>query len=212
MARGLFVTLEGGEGSGKSTQGKRLGAVLEEAGHRVVLTREPGGSVGAEAIRSLLVTGETDRWDGLTEALLLFAARRDHVERTIRPALSQGAIVISDRFADSTMAYQGYGHDLGREKITDLYRLALGDFAPDLTLIMDLPVEEGLKRAVSRGGDEQRYEDMDVAFHHRLRAGFMDIAKREPDRCKIVDASGTEEEVAALVQALVLPMVPSRDA
>lgn len=211
MTRGLFITLEGGEGSGKSTQGKHLRDVLEDAGHTVVLTREPGGSPGAEAIRSLLVTGETDRWDGLTEALLLFAARRDHVERTIRPALDQGAIVISDRFADSTMAYQGYGHDLGRQKIDELYTLALGDFRPDLTLIMDIPVEDGLKRAVSRGGSEQRYEDMDVAFHHRLRDGFLDIAKREPDRCKLVDASGSIEDVAARLQAVVLPFVEAEN-
>lgn len=215
MVRGLFITLEGGEGSGKSTQGQRLRDTLEKAGHTVVLTREPGGSPGAEAIRALLVTGETDRWDGLTEALLLFAARRDHVERTIRPALEQGAIVISDRFADSTMAYQGYGHDLGRQKIEDLYALALGDFRPDLTLIMDMPVEEGLKRAVSRGAStgssEQRYEDMDVAFHHRLRDGFLDIAKREPQRCKRVDASGSIEEVATRLQAIVLPFIEARN-
>lgn len=215
MARGFFITLEGGEGSGKSTQGKRLRDTLENAGHAVVLTREPGGSPGAEAVRSLLVTGEPDRWDGLTEALLLFAARRDHVERTIRPALNHGAIVISDRFADSTMAYQGYGHGLGRRKIEALYSLALNDFRPDLTLIMDMPVEEGLKRAVSRGAStgssEQRYEDMDVAFHHRLREGFLDIAKREPDRCNLVDASGTEEDVAARLQAIVLPFLESQE-
>lgn len=210
MTRGLFITLEGGEGSGKSTQGKRLRDVLEQVGHSIVLTREPGGSPGAEAIRSLLVTGETDRWDGLTEALLLFAARRDHMERTIRPALAKGAIVISDRFADSTMAYQGYGHDLGREKIDKLYTLALGNFKPDLTLIMDIPVEQGLKRAVSRGGDEQRYEDMDVAFHHRLRNGFMDIAAREADRCKIIEASGSVDDVAARVQGVVLPFIEAR--
>ncbi len=193
MTRGLFITLEGGEGSGKSTQSKRLQAILESEGHSVVITREPGGSPGAEAIRSLLVTGETDRWDGMTEALLLFAARRDHVERTIKPALDRGAIVICDRFTDSTMAYQGYGHDLGREPVEQLNKIALNDIKPDITLILDLAVEEGLKRAVSRGGDEQRYEDMDVAFHHRLREGFIDISKRDPNRCHIIDATGSEE-------------------
>lgn len=211
MARGLFITLEGGEGSGKSTQGKLLRDALEQAGHTVVLTREPGGSPGAEAIRSLLVTGEIDRWDGLTEALLLFAARRDHVERTIGPALEQGTIVISDRFADSTMAYQGYGHDLGRKKIEDLNSLSLGDFKPDLTLILDIPAEEGLKRAVSRGGDEQRYEDMDVTFHHRLRDGFLDIAKRDPKRCKIIDASGALGDVSARIQSTVMPFVEAHN-
>lgn len=209
MARGLFITLEGGEGSGKSTQAKRLCAALEALGHEITITREPGGSPGAEAIRSLLVTGAADRWDGMTEALLLFAARRDHVERTIRPALESGHIVICDRFTDSTMAYQGYGHDLGRKTVEQLSELVLGDFKPDLTLILDLPVEDGLKRAISRGGDEQRYEDMDVAFHHRLRDGFLDIAKREPDRCWVIDSKGSEEEVAARLQTLVLPVIES---
>lgn len=211
MARGLFITLEGGEGSGKSTQSKRLQAKLESEGHSVVITREPGGSPGAEAIRSLLVTGATDRWDGMTEALLLFAARRDHVERTIKPALGSGAIVICDRFTDSTMAYQGYGHDLGRDPVEQLNKIALNDFKPDITLILDIAVEEGLKRAVSRGGDEQRYEDMDVAFHHRLRKGFIDIAKRNPNRCHVIDATGSEDEVAIRLQGVVLPLVKLAD-
>ncbi|NKB45599.1 MAG: dTMP kinase [Alphaproteobacteria bacterium] len=209
MTRGLFITLEGGEGSGKSTQAKRLQAALEVRGQTVTVTREPGGSPGAEAIRSLLVTGAADRWDGMTEALLLFAARRDHVERTIKPALDAGSIVICDRFTDSTMAYQGYGHDLGREPVEQLSAIVLGDFRPDLTLILDIPVEEGLKRAVSRGGDELRYEDMDVAFHHRLRDGFLDIAKRDPERCRVIDSVGTEEEVAARLQAVILPVIES---
>ena len=204
MTRGLFITLEGGEGCGKSTQVKRLGALLESEGYDVVLTREPGGSPGAEAIRALLVTGDPDRWDAMTEALLFFAARRDHVERTIRPAIVAGKVVISDRFADSNMAYQGYGHDLGRDTIEHLYALTLGEFKPDLTLILDLPVEEGLKRATARGGNEQRFEDMDVAFHHRLRDGFLDIAKRDPQRCRLIDASGTETEVSGIVSACVL--------
>ena len=140
----------------------------------------------------------------MTEALLFFAARRDHVERTIRPAIVAGKVVISDRFADSNMAYQGYGHDLGRDTIEHLYALTLGEFKPDLTLILDLPVEEGLKRATARGGNEQRFEDMDVAFHHRLRDGFLDIAKRDPQRCRLIDASGTETEVSGIVSACVL--------
>ncbi len=204
MPRGLLITLEGGEGSGKSTQARRLGERLEADGRAVVLTREPGGSPGAEEIRSLLVTGDPDRWDGLTEALLFFAARRDHVERTIKPALAAGNIVISDRFADTTTAYQGYGHDLGRETIERLYTLSLGNFKPDLTLIFDLPVEEGLKRAANRGGTEHRFEEMDVAFHHRLRDGFLDIAEREPERCVIIDASGSEDEVTAEMTQVVL--------
>ncbi len=207
MSVGLFITLEGGEGSGKSTQAKHLKRHLERAGHTVVQTREPGGSPGAEDIRALLVTGEPDRWDGMTEALLLFAARRDHVERVIKPALQAGNIVLCDRFTDSTMAYQGYGHDLGRETIEKLNAVALDGFGPDLTLILDLPVETGLSRAMSRGGSEQRYEDMDTAFHQRLRDGFLNIAKREPDRCKIVDASRSEEVVAEKIAAIVMPFV-----
>ena len=207
MSAGLFITLEGGEGIGKSTQAKHLKRHLEQTGHAVALTREPGGSQGAEDIRALLVTGEPDRWDGMTEALLLFAARRDHVELVIKPALQAGNIVICDRFTDSTMAYQGYGHDLGRETIEKLSAVVLDGFGPDLTLILDLPVDTGLSRAMSRGDAEQRYEDMDIAFHQRLRDGFLDIAKREPGRCKIVDASGSEEAVAEKIAASVIPFV-----
>ena len=209
MARGLFITLEGGEGSGKSTQSKRLQARLEAEGQSVIVTREPGGSPGAEAIRSLLVTGAADRWDGMTEAFLLFAARRDHVERTIKPALDRGTTVICDRFTDSTMAYQGYGHNLGREPVEQLNRIALNDFKPDITLILDLAVEVGLKRAVSRGSDELRYENMDLAFHHRLREGFIDIAKRDPNRCHVIDATGSEDEVSNRLQGVVLTAVKS---
>ncbi|MEQ8736386.1 MAG: dTMP kinase [Rhodospirillaceae bacterium] len=207
MSAGLFITLEGGEGSGKSTQAKHLKLRLEQAGHAVVQTREPGGSEGAEDIRALLVTGEPDRWDGMTEALLLFAARHDHLERIIKPALKAGKIVLCDRFTDSTMAYQGYGHNLGRETIEKLNAVALDGFGPDLTLILDLPVDTGLSRAMSRGDGEQRYEDMDIAFHQRLRDGFLDIAKREPDRCKVVDASGSEEDVAEKISGVVMPLL-----
>ena len=211
MARGLFITLEGGEGSGKSTQSKRLQARLEAEGQSVIVTREPGGSPGAEAIRSLLVTGATDRWDGMTEAFLLFAARRDHVERTIKPSLEIGTTVICDRFTDSTMAYQGYGHNLGREPVEQLNRIALNDFKPDITLILDLAVEVGLKRAVSRGSDELRYENMDLAFHHRLREGFIDIAKRDPNRCHVIDATGSEDEVANRLKGVLLTAMKSRN-
>lgn len=207
MARGLFITLEGGEGSGKSTQVKRLGAWLEARGHDVVLTREPGGSPGAEAIRELLITGAVDRWDGMTEALLNFAARRDHVVRVIKPAIEDGKIVISDRFADSTMAYQGYGHRLGPETVDQLYAVTLGTFQTDLTLILDLPVEDGLERASSRGGN--RFEEMELAFHQRLRDGFLAIAEQEPERCHIIDASGSEDDVEA---AIIAVMAPALDA
>jgi dTMP kinase len=198
-----FVTLEGGEGAGKSTQIARLAQALAAAGIAATTTREPGGSPGADAIRRLLVEGEPGRWDGETEALLHFAARRDHLVRTVWPALAGGRWVVCDRFADSTMAYQGYGHGLDRAIIDTLYRLAVGDFRPDLTLILDLPVEVGLRRAVSRGGAEDRYERMDRDFHERMRAGFLEIARREPGRCVVVDAARDVETVAAEIRAIV---------
>jgi dTMP kinase len=210
---GRFITLEGGEGAGKSTQVKRLAARLAACGIDVVQTREPGGTPGAEAIRQLLVTGDPARWDAMTETLLHYAARRAHVEKTVRPALARGAWVLSDRFADSTMAYQGYAGSVGRDTVAALHRLVLGDFAPDLTLILDLPVEQGLRRAQARhagqaaahssGAVEDRYERMGIAFHETLRRAFHDIAAREPRRCRIVDAAGDPDAVAdALWQAV----------
>jgi dTMP kinase len=199
MARGRFITFEGGEGAGKSTQLRLLADALAASGVDVVATREPGGSPGAEEIRTLLVTGEPGRWDAETEALLHFAARRDHLMRTVWPALERGAWVLSDRFADSTMAYQGYAQGLGRERVADLYRLVVGDFAPDLTLVLDVPAERGLERAGMRPGSETRYERMGGAFHARLREAFLDIAKREPRRCVVIDGSGAVEVVAGLI-------------
>jgi len=199
MTRGRFITLEGGEGAGKSTQIRLLADALSACGIDVVLTREPGGSQGAEEIRALLVSGETGRWGPITEALLHTAARRDHLERTVWPALDAGRWVICDRFFDSTMAYQGYGLGLGRDLIAALQATALGDFRPDLTLILDLPVETGLFRANARRGGEDRYERMDLDFHRRLRDGFLDIAKREPTRCAVIDAAHPVESVQAAI-------------
>ncbi len=205
--QGRFITLEGGEGTGKSTQIAKLAERLQKAGINVITTREPGGAPGADTIRSILVSGATDRWDPMSEALLNFAARREHLIRTIWPTMERGGWVISDRFADSTMAYQGYGHGVDRELIATLYRAAVGDFRPDLTLVLDLPVDEGLRRAQQRNGKgdeaEDRYERMDVAFHERLRAGFLAIAADEPDRCAVIDASGDPDEVAGRIWAAV---------
>lgn len=208
-ARGRFVTLEGGEGAGKSTQIRRLAEALRPGVLELVVTREPGGSPGAEAIRRLLVEGDPDRWDATTEALLHFAARRDHLCATVWPALDRGAWVVSDRFADSTMAYQGYGHGLGRDVVSRLADLTFGDFRPDLTVILDLPPETGLARADGRAGAgaraaaEDRYERMDLDFHRRLRDGFLDIARREPERCVVIDATRPADAVAAEVLATV---------
>ena len=181
-----------------------MGDGLRGYGKEVLQTREPGGAPGAERIRELLVTGDTDRWDGTTEALLHFAARREHLVRTVFPALEAGTWVLCDRFADSTMAYQGHGHGLGREAIERLYEVAVGDFRPDLTLILDVPVEEGLRRSAARGKDEDRYERMDIAFHHRLGDGFAEIARLAPERCAVIDASGGVDQVADEIMRLTL--------
>ena len=194
-----FITLEGGEGAGKSTQIARLKSWLEGRGRTVVATREPGGSPGAEMIRKLLVEGPVERWDGTTEALLHFAARREHLRSIVWPALKRGDWVISDRFADSTLAYQGYGHGVDRKIFDELYKVAAGDFRPDLTLILDLPIETGLLRAAARRGAETRYESLPRDFHARVRAGFLEIAKRDPQRCVVIDATGDIDTIAAAI-------------
>lgn len=200
---GKFITLEGGEGTGKSTQALLLAGHLEGAGIDALVTREPGGAPGAEEIRKLLVAGAPGRWDAISEALLHFAARREHLERTVLPAIAGGQWVISDRFADSTMAYQGYGLGVERQAVEALYRIVVGTFAPDLTIILDLAPELGLER--SRGGQtgEDRYERMDQAFHRRLREGYLDIARREPERCAVIEADGAIEEVEAKILVTV---------
>ena len=200
---GRFISLEGGEGTGKSTQIRRLKAALEEKGVQVLATREPGGSPGAEQIRKLMVEGEPGRWDAITETLLAYAARADHVRVTIGPALLQGTWVISDRFSDSTFAYQGAGQGLDRETIRRIDSAVLDDFAPDLTLILDLDTKLGLQRALSRGGAENRFEKFGADFHDRLRQSFLDIARRNPDRCRVIDAGGTEDQVAEAIWAAV---------
>ena len=194
-----FITLEGGEGTGKSTQAKRLAAKLKASGIDSVVTREPGGSPGAEQIRQLLVEGDPGRWDGRTETLLVFAARIDHIERTIKPALAAGRWVISDRFTDSTYVYQGVGRGVDRETIRRIESVAIGDFRPDFTLILDLPVSIGLERAKARPSSENRFEGFDAAWHEKLRAAFRDIANRHSERCVLLDAAGSEDDVAELI-------------
>jgi dTMP kinase len=199
-AKGGFITLEGGEGAGKSTQIQRLAAALTGASLPVITTREPGGSPGAEAIRSLLVEGAVDRWDAITELLLHYAARRDHLAQTIAPALQSGTWVICDRFADSTMAYQGYGLSLGRAVVEQVHALAVDNMRPDLTVILDVPLDVGRARAQERDGDDaNRYERMDQGFHQRIRDGFLDIAKREPERCVVIDATADADAVSAMI-------------
>jgi dTMP kinase len=199
-SRGRFISVEGGEGAGKSTQVPMLVAALESAGIRALATREPGGSPGAEAIRRLLLEGEGERWDGVAETLLLVTARRDHVAKLIEPSLARGIWVVSDRFADSTLAYQGYGRGLPLADLTMLHRFALGDFTPDLTLILDLPVEIGLARAAGRSRGADRFERLDPAFHQKLRDGFRAIAAADPARCVVIDARA---EPAAVHRAVL---------
>ncbi|MDA1090466.1 MAG: dTMP kinase [Proteobacteria bacterium] len=206
--QGKFISLEGGEGAGKTTQLKVLADAMKRAGLDPVITREPGGAPGAEVIRSLLVEGAVDRWQPMTEALLHFAARLEHVKETIAPALGAGRWVVSDRFSDSTVAYQGYGHDLGQDSMTRLHELVLGGFQTDLTIILDIPVDAGLARAGKReavvGAGEDRYERMGLDFHRRLRDGFLDIARRNPERCSVIDAEAGPERVQGLIREIIL--------
>ncbi|WP_340108447.1 dTMP kinase [Pikeienuella sp. HZG-20] len=205
---GVFFTIEGVDGAGKSTQARRLAERLRAAGHEVVLTREPGGAPGAEEIRRLLLTGDPARWSPVTETLLFFAARRDHLERTIRPALDRGAVVVCDRFTDSTRAYQAAarpgGPGAARELIDLLHERTIG-LDPALTLIFDMEPGEALTRGLARAGDEERFERLGEAFQIRLRAIFRDLAAAEPGRCRLIDASGPEAEVAERVWAAISP-------
>ena len=198
-----FITFEGGEGAGKSTQCKKLVAALKKRGVASIATREPGGSPGAEEIRDLIVHGEPGRWDTLTETLLIFAARADHVARAIKPALAGGKWVICDRFTDSTFAYQGAGRGLARETIRRLETIVLDDFRPDLTIILDLSVETGLARTRSRGQGAARFENFDTEFHERLRQAFLAIARRSRERCVVIDASDDANGVADAVWSAV---------
>ncbi len=207
MAGGLFITFEGGEGTGKSTQTRRLAGRLQSEGRDVVLTREPGGAPAAEDIRKLLVTGEPERWSVTAEALLNCAARDAHLSQTIRPALARGAVVVCDRFMDSTRAYQGIAGGLDLKLIDDLEAAVVGKTRPDLTLVFDLDPELGLARAKGRAGEgvEDRYEKKGLAFHQRLREAFLAIAAGDPERCVVIDTAASVDDVAAAVWTAVAP-------
>lgn len=207
-AKGLFITLEGGEGTGKSTQIKRLAEALTAQGHDVITTREPGGTPEAEKIRNLLVHRDGGNWTPMAEILLFFAARNMHVETLIKPALADGKIVISDRFTDSTRAYQSYGHGMEPDIIESFVQLSLGGFEPDLTFILDLDVKTGLGRAGTRLSDENsgedRFEKLDTGFHERLRQGFLEIAEHNPERCAIIDADRSIDDIAQDLERIAL--------
>lgn len=202
IPRGGFISFEGIDGSGKSTQARLLAARLQEQGRSVVLTREPGGSPGAEEIRKLVLEGPPDRWSAQTEILLFTAARRDHLERTIRPALAAGSIVICDRFADSTRMYQGLRGQGLRAMVDSLHDLMIAQ-EPDLTLLIDMDPAIGLERALGRKGGEERFESFGQTMQAQMRAGFLDLARAAPDRIRVVDGTRTPEDVAADVARIV---------
>ncbi|GAD53958.1 dTMP kinase [Limimaricola cinnabarinus] len=201
---GLFISFEGIDGSGKSTQGQRLAETLRAAGREAVLTREPGGSPGAEEIRRLVLTGDPARWSAETELLLFTAARRDHLERTIRPALEADRIVITDRFADSTRVYQGATRGDLRDTVDRLHALMIGT-EPDLTFLIDMDPATALERGLARRSGEDRFEDMGLGFQETLRAGFLDLAAKAPERFRVIDGDRAPDEVAAEIAAIALP-------
>jgi dTMP kinase len=202
IPRGGFISFEGIDGSGKSTQARLLAARLQEQGRDVVLTREPGGSAGAEEIRKLVLEGPPERWSAETEILLFTAARRDHLERTIRPALAAGQIVICDRFADSTRMYQGLRGEGLRRMVDVLHDLMIGQ-EPDLTLLIDMDPALGLERALGRKGGEERFESFGQSLQAQMRAGFLDLAKAAPARFRVVDGARPAADVAADVARIV---------
>ncbi|MCH2096126.1 MAG: dTMP kinase [Rhodobacteraceae bacterium] len=211
MTAGVFVSFEGIDGSGKSTQARRLAAALDKQGFSTVLTREPGGSPGAEEIRSLVLQGDPDRWSAETELLLFTAARRDHLERTIRPALAAGQIVICDRFADSTRMYQGLSRGDLRRHVDQLHTLMIGT-EPDVTLLIDMDPEAGLRRAKSRQTAEERFENFGVELQQRMRSGFLELAQEFPDRFRVIDGNRSEPDVARDVRQALSPYLPELDA
>ena len=201
-SKGKFITFEGGDCTGKSTQVQLLADLLRRNDRDVITTREPGGSPGAEKLRELILYSGQE-WDPPTETLLHFASRLDHYMTRIAPSLKRGEWVVCDRFLDSTTVYQGWGMGVDMKVIETLNQLTLGDFRADLTLILDLPVEVMMKRLEARGGGRDRYEKMEESFHRRLRQGFLDIASSEPDRCVVIDADASRDVVFSRVAAIV---------
>lgn len=203
MSSGRFITLEGGEGAGKSTQAQRLVAYLSTKGVQAIATREVGGCEGAEDIRKLWLSKPQGYWDSISEVFLIMAARREHLHKTILPALDAGVWVISDRYIDSTRAYQGIGLGLGVQTIDEIYAHIAGTFWPDLTLLLDLPVETGLQRMTDRSGKADRYEQQNISFHEKLRSAFLKLASGEPQRIKVVDAAQDQQTVTQAIQNAV---------
>ncbi len=208
MKTGKFITFEGGEGAGKTTQSDRIKHALEQAGKEVLVTREPGGTFGAEAIRDLVLSGSHERWSGMTELLLMYAARLDHVEKLILPAIKRGVWVLCDRFSDSSLAYQGYARGLGKERVTAIDEIVLSGFKPDLTILFDIDPILALKRVRTRGEDLSRFDTEDIEFHKTLRAAFLDIAKNNPGRFRTIDASQSRDAIETRIKFEMMKMFP----
>ena len=212
MARGFFITFEGGEGAGKSTQIERLAHKLRDKRYPVVVTREPGGSPGAEAIRHVILSGAAEPFGPEMEALLFAAARADHVEQLIRPALRRGKIVLCDRFVDSSRVYQGMAGNVDAGLLAEIERVSVNGVMPDMTLILDIDPKEGLRRAAARRGEDQadRFEKETLVVHKRRRQAFLDIARKEPKRCVVIDASADAETVENVVTAVAFAALEAR--
>ena len=208
MTSGKFITFEGGEGAGKTTQAKMLAEALEGAGIETLMTREPGGTFGAEAIRDLVLEGTSDRWSGMTELLLMYAARLDHVEKLIKPALERGVWVISDRFSDSSMAYQGFARGLGADKVKALHAAVMDGFEPDLTILFDIDPILAQKRVETRGEDLSRFDSESITFHNTLRDAFNDIAAENSERIFTIDAAASRDGVQTRILFAVTQKYP----
>ena len=199
----LFITFEGGDGSGKSTQVNLLKDYLDNLNFETIKTREPGGTPSAEILRDLLTTGEVEKWTPMSEALLMWASRYEHLIQVIEPALNSGKNVICDRFYDSTYAYQGVAHNLGIDKMEKLKKIIIGDIEPDVTFVLDIDPKVGLKRSLDRSNQENRFESYNIDFHNKIRSAFLEIAKKNKNRCVVVDASLNEQEINNLIIAVI---------
>ncbi len=199
----LFITFEGGDGSGKSTQVNLLKDYLDNLNFETIKTREPGGTPSAEILRDLLTTGEVEKWTPMSEALLMWASRYEHLIQVIEPALNSGKNVICDRFYDSTYAYQGVAHNLGIDKMEKLKKIIIGDIEPDVTFVLDIDPKVGLKRSLDRPNQENRFESYNIDFHNKIRSAFLEIAKKNKNRCIVVDASLNEQEINNLIITVI---------
>ena len=199
----LFITFEGGDGSGKSTQVNLLKEYLDNLNFETIKTREPGGTPSAEILRDLLTTGEVEKWTPMSEALLMWASRYEHLIQVIEPALNSGKNVICDRFYDSTYAYQGVAHNLGIDKMEKLKKIIIGDIEPDVTFVLDIDPKVGLKRSLDRPNQENRFESYNIDFHNKIRSAFLEIAKKNKNRCVVVDASLNEQEINNLIITVI---------